>query len=181
MKKKDNPLDKKEFRSIQGRCAFIAIAYMFALNVKGIKAIFKAYGWNEKRDDGVTATQCKKVIELLCNIKKLYVRYHTNRRKWNASTFLSKHPKGWFLLNQDGHVSAARNGLFIDSWEPDSFDLIGWWEISKKPFIEYCKKCTHVNIHGPSLTYFRLQGTARPQPVVDVYSAILGRVHSLCH
>ncbi len=159
MKKKDNPLYQAPgFYSVSGKCAIIAIAHYFKWDFDATERAFKLAGYNIRKGDGANAIQCKKVIETGALLSGKRVLYTSNRNGLAVKTFLNKHKRGEFILNQDGHVSLVKKGTVIDHWDTDNFKLIGWWQVypSKKQYERALARRIMANLPKPTpITAFK--------------------------
>lgn len=144
MRKNDNPVTKmfKAFKDIEGRCSLEAIAFSFKLDLDAVKRVLATTGWT-KKSEGTTYQQCNSAINLLASVHLKTAKYHRNAHRFSVEMFLKKHPKGQFILNQEGHVCAVKNGAAYDNYSPGNYKLIGWWEITQKYDVKMCKLCKY--------------------------------------
>lgn len=139
MRKKSNPI-KYELDDVSGKCALEALAAMFNLSATGIKVVMRASGWKQN-DDGTTTKQIRAALNLLTAIYKKKIKYTHNRKRLSISRFAQQHKRGWYLLNQDGHICCYKHGVFVDNYTPENYTLLGWWEIAKEFTKPMCKPC----------------------------------------
>lgn len=139
MKKIDNPLHE-DFLDILSSCALEAIAWMFNLDREGMVYLARKAGYYLCAE-GPAEQDILRILKLLGATKKRKVTYTKNRKKLKLSEFTKTHRRGWFILNFDGHACAYKNGVLVDSWLPEAWELEGWWELVSK----YPKKVEQPN------------------------------------
>jgi len=139
MKKIDNPLHK-DFIDVKASCALEAIAWLFDLDKEGMIYLARKAGYHPSYQ-GPAEEDILRILKLLAATKKKKVIYTRNRKKLSLSEFIKTHRRGWFILNFDGHACAYKNRMLVDGWNPDLWELEGWWELVNK----YPKKVKQPN------------------------------------
>lgn len=129
MKTINNPLHY-DFPSNLDSCAYEALGHMFSVDVPGMLYIMKLA--KIRFPLGPTTIEIRRMLKILCAVKKKNFQYYRLTKKVRIREFIKKHRKGNYLLNMDDHVATLKNGMLIDSWGSDYWEVEGYWIIKNK-------------------------------------------------
>lgn len=125
-----------QWSGVRGSCGFEALSWMF--NVEKDLMVWIAeqvkIDWD---NNGLTKSQCEKLIKVLCQIRKKKYKYISAYNKEDLEGFIDRRRFGTFIVNLDEHLCCYKDEKFIDNWRPNDYSFIGAWEIAdaRKEFV----------------------------------------------